>query len=383
MRNLVSIKTITAINPIKDADRIVEAIIDGGWPVVTKKEEFKVGDKCVYFEIDSIVPMSDSRFKFLEKNAKEYNGVVGARIRSIKLKKTLSQGLALPISEFSNEIKSKDLTVALKVMKWEDPEEMKVEAIKAHGWRDAVLKVLPLPLRKRVYKYLYTKTSGSFPSWIRKTDQERVQNFSRFFEDESNLTQKYEITIKEDGSSLTCYLKGNELGVCSRNLCVWKQKIGFWSFLSKKKTSNDSKFYAIAREMGLIDAIRKLKRNIAIQGEYVGPSMNGNRSQRTELNIYIFDIWDIDKQQYVSVEERKEIMKKLVEFGYKGKHVHVVAEGTLKDLKLDTMKSLLDCAIVTKYPGIEHLIEGIVIKRIDGQMSFKAISNEYLIKHNL
>jgi hypothetical protein len=383
MRNLVSIKTITAINPIKDADRIVEAIIDGGWPVVTKKEEFKVGDKCVYFEIDSIVPMSDPRFKFLEKNAKEYNGVSGARIRSIKLKKTLSQGLALPISEFTNEIKSKDIAEALKVMKWEDPAEMTVEPIHQVGWRDYALKILPLPLRKRVYKYLYQKTSGGFPAYLKKTDQERIQNFSRFFEDESNLTQKYEITIKEDGSSLTCYLKGTEVGVCSRNLCVWKQKLGFWSFLSKNKSSNDSKFYNIAREKGLIDAIKKLKRNIAVQGEYVGPSMNGNRSQRTELDIYIFDIWDIDKQQYVSVEERKLLVEKLKEFGYKGKHVHTVAEGTLKELKLDTIKILLDFAITTKYPGIEHLIEGVVVKRFDGQMSFKAISNDYLLKYNL
>jgi hypothetical protein len=382
MRQLASIKVIDSVKKHPNADLLDIATI-GGWEVVCKHNEFKAGDKCVYFEIDSIVPMSDARFKFLEKNSKNYNGIIGHRIRSMKIRKVLSQGLALPISEFSDEIKSKNLTEALKVMKWEDPEEMTAEHVKKSGWRDAILKFLPLALRKKVYKYLYTKTSGNFPHFIKKTDQERVQNFSKFFEDESNLNHKYEITIKEDGSSITTYFKDNEVGVCSRNMRVWSEKVGFWSFLKKNKSTNDSKFYSIALQTGLINALKKLKKNIAVQGEYVGPGLNGNRSQRNELSIYIFDIWDINKQQYFSVEDRKALINQLIELGYTGKVVHTVAEGTLKELKLDSMKSLLDFAIATKHPGIEHLIEGVVIKRFDGQLSFKAISNEYLIKHGL
>jgi hypothetical protein len=384
MRQLVSIKTVTAINPIKDADKIVEAIIDNGWGCVVKKEEFVVGDKCVYFEIDSLLPMSDPRFKFLEKNAKGYNGIAYARLRSIKLKKTLSQGLALPLKDFPELATSKDYAETLKVAKWEDPDEMKVEEIKEYTWRDALLKYLPIWAKKRVYKYLYQKTSGSFPSWIPRTDSERVQNFSSYFADEFNMTQKYEITIKEDGSSISVYRNGNELGVCSRNLTVWKRKVGFWSKLfAKKAVANENKFYSIAKVTGLVDAVEKLGRNIAVQGEYVGPSMNGNRSGRSDLNIFVFDIYDIDKQRYCSVEERREIYQKLVSLGYKGTHVHVVAEGTLKDLKLDSIKALLEYAIVTRFPGIDRNIEGVVVKRWDGSMNFKAISNEYLINHNL
>jgi hypothetical protein len=174
MRNLVSIKTITNLEPIPDADRIVKATIDGGWPVVVKKDEFKIDDKCIYFEIDSIVPTDDPRFKFLEKESKIYNGLKGARIRSIKLKKTLSQGLALPIKEFEKELKEKDLTTAIKVQKWIPPEEMEIEpVVKSSSWRDFLLKCLPVSLRKKAYSYLYPKTSGTFPKWLKKTDQER------------------------------------------------------------------------------------------------------------------------------------------------------------------------------------------------------------------
>lgn len=381
MRELVFIKTITALNPIKDADRIEEAIIDNGWPVVVKKGEFKVGDKCVFFEIDSLIPVSDPRFKFLEKTAKEYNGILAARLRTVRLKKTLSQGLALPLTDFPELATSKDYAATLKVVKYVDPNEAEPE-VKVLTWRDTLLKYLPVPIRKRVYKYLFQKTSGNFPSFVKVTDQCRCQRMSRFFEDEFNLTQKYEITIKEDGSSLTCYRKGNEIGVCSRERTVWNEKIGFWNFLSKKKSIHNE-WYDVAYEKGLVSAVKKLGKNIAVQGEFIGPKKNGNRAQRKEHDIYIFDIWDIDKQMYVGVDERREIVAKLIELGYKGKHVHVVAEGTLKELDLDTIPKLLNLAAITKFPGIEHLIEGVVVKRWDGQVSFKAISNEYLIKHNL
>jgi hypothetical protein len=384
MRNLVSIKTITNLEPIPDADRIVKATIDGGWPVVVKKDEFKIDDKCVYFEIDSIVPTDDPRFKFLEKESKIYNGIKGSRIRSIKLKKTLSQGLALPIKEFEKELKEKDLTTAIKVQKWIPPEEMEIEpVVKSSSWRDFLLKCLPVSLRKKAYSYLYPKTSGTFPKWLKKTDQERIQNFSHWFTDPANLEHKYEITIKEDGSSITAFKKDNLLGVCSRNLCVWKQHIGFFSKLFGFKKFVRSEFYEIAQHTNLIKALQKLNMNIAVQGEFVGPGKNGNRSLRTNLDIYVFDIWLIDEMRYASVDERKTIFQKLINLGFTGKHVHTLLEGSLKELNLITIDSLLELAKNSKNPEHPHMIEGIVIKRFDGQMSFKAINNEYLIKHNL
>ena len=114
MRELVSIKTITDLQPIPEADRIETATIDNGWKVVVKKGEFKIEDKCLYFEIDSILPTADERFSFLDRDAKNFEWGRGARLRTIKLKKQISQGLALPVSLFEKEIKSKkDLTEIL------------------------------------------------------------------------------------------------------------------------------------------------------------------------------------------------------------------------------------------------------------------------------
>lgn len=382
-RTLVTIKKITDIQSITGADRIVLATINGGWTCIVKKDEFKIGDDCVYFEIDSFVPASDDRFKFLERNFKIYNGILGAQIKTMKMKGVLSQGLALPISIFP-EHKANDIAAELKVVKYIPDEEREevVDDVKKGKWFDPIFKILPVFLRKRLYNYLYAKQGGSFPSFIRKTDQERVQNNSHFFTNDENLNQKYEITIKEDGSSITVFRHGNQVGVCSRNMCVWKRYLGFKGLFNKVRDVNND-FYHIAKNTGLIDAIIKSGLDISVQGELVGPKKNGNRSQRTDLNIFVFDIWDNKNKKYFSVSERKMIFDRLVVLGFKGTHVHTVCEGTLKELNLDTMEKMLEFPKTVKFPGIDLPVEGIVVKRYDGQFSFKSINNDYLVKYSL
>lgn len=98
LRKLVSVRRITAIEDIPGADLIKVATIGGGWKVVVKVNEFKVGDLCAYFEIDSFLPESDARYAFLMKSTREFEGVRGHKLRTIKLRGTLSQGLALPLA---------------------------------------------------------------------------------------------------------------------------------------------------------------------------------------------------------------------------------------------------------------------------------------------
>lgn len=97
-RKLASIRVIDDVEPIIGADAI-EVVTLGGWKVVTKKNEFSKGDLCVYFEIDSFLPAGVPAWQFLvDKSSREFEGVVGHRLRTIKLRGAVSQGFVLPIS---------------------------------------------------------------------------------------------------------------------------------------------------------------------------------------------------------------------------------------------------------------------------------------------
>ena len=97
-RKMATIRRIDAVQEIEGADKIEVAVV-GGWKVVVKKGEFKKGELAVYLEIDSWVPTEVAPFLTKAGNKpKEYNGVKGERLRTVKLKKQISQGLLLPIS---------------------------------------------------------------------------------------------------------------------------------------------------------------------------------------------------------------------------------------------------------------------------------------------
>ena len=104
-RKLVTVRTIDAVNPIPDADAIEVATI-GGWNVVVKKGEVKAGDKCVYFEIDSFLPTGNPAWQFLvDKQSRTFEGVVGHRLRTVKLRGVTSQGLALRLDQVFKVVK--------------------------------------------------------------------------------------------------------------------------------------------------------------------------------------------------------------------------------------------------------------------------------------
>lgn len=199
-RKLASVRKIADIQPIPGADAIDVATIDG-WKVVVKKGEFQIGDLAIYFEIDSWIPKDVA--PFLNKG-RTYNGVEGERLRTVKLRGQVSQGLLLPVNCIHGHATVEntatgigmivnegiDLTEFLNIQKYEKP----------------------LP------GALVGVARGSFPSFLRKTDQERAQNMTRDlrrWEDEGAM---WEVTEKLDGSSMTCYLHEDVFGVCSRNL---------------------------------------------------------------------------------------------------------------------------------------------------------------------
>jgi RNA ligase (TIGR02306 family) len=346
LRKLVSVKPVTFIKPIDGADAIECAIIGGGWPVVVKKGEFQVGDVGVYFEVDSFLPAADPRFEFLLKNKIVWSGKEGVRIRTIRLRGQLSQGLIMPlvnfpeIQEVMNEtfasLEDLDFSKAVNVEKWEP--------------------ILPACLAGQV--------KGMFPGFIPKTDQERIQNLVKEVLTD-NANAEFEVTVKLDGSSGTFYFRDGDIGVCSRNL-----------ELKVNEENAGNTMIRLFRQTGLEDALRAISKNVAVQAEVMGPGIQGNREQLKESNLFIFDVYDIDNRAFLTPAERADFMMWLTTEGYKGEHVPIIS--SCMKLPANTVDGLLEFA---EGPSIKHLIrEGLVYKRVDGKFSFKCISNQFLLK---
>lgn len=341
MRKLATIRKIDDIRPIEGADAIEAAVI-GGWTVVVKKGEFKVGDLAVYCEIDSWIPHELAPFLSKGVEPREYNGVKGERLRTVKLRGQLSQGLLLPttfkstfdgqvvVNDLGQSDEGADVTELLGIQKYEAP--------------------IPAQLAGDV--------RGMFPSFIPKTDQERIQNLTTELEEWKTEKLSWEVTEKLDGSSMTVYVNGDDSGVCSRNLNL--------------KENEGNSLWSVARKNKLIEKIAITGRNLAFQGEIVGEGIQKNRYKIKGQDFYLFDIYDIDQGRYLTPTERRE-MCDLMDI----KHVPV--------LKVDEVLEVCNVEHILKWAegvatmgGMER--EGLVFKCNEREVSFKGISNKFLLK---
>lgn len=378
MRKLVTIRTISNISPIDGADAIEVATVDG-WQVVVKKGEFKVCDQCVYFEIDSFLPDGNSAWQFLvDKHPREFEGRRGHRLRSIKLRGTLSQGFIVPL----HNLPAVKTALSLESSAWAtSPLESRGEFNPSNIDFSDVLGVVkweaPIPAE------LAGQVEGPFPSFIPKTDQERCQNLiNEIFVE--NLDSEYEVSMKLDGTSCTIYHNNGKFGVCSRN---WELKIN--------DENKHNTLVRIAHDTLLNAELPRLG-NYAIQGELMGPGIQGNREGLKQHELFIFDIYNIDEQRYLTPKERMSFVDELQRRTMCGAgrlwHVPLLDDSgvfntdpladrspkTLPLLGIGNVKQLLDFA---EGPSLTHKIrEGLVFKRTDGKFSFKAISNLFLVK---
>lgn len=333
MRKLASVRKIHEISSITGADAIELAKVDG-WQVVVKKGEYQVNDLVIYLEIDSWVPNELAPFLSKDKEPKEFEGVKGERLRTIKLRGCLSQGLILPI--INGMIEGDDVTDFLNIKKWDRP----------------------LPAQ------LVGQAKGLFPEFLRKTDQERAQNLQSEIAVEHQLGSLFEVTVKLDGSSITVYHKDGEVGVCSRNL-----------ELKLNEENQGNTFIKTATNTGLLTALKALGKNIAVQGELMGEGIQGNREKLSEHNIFVFGIFDIDEQRYLNPDERLEVYETLSNYGFLGSHCPLL--GIRVPLISADINNLLSYA---EGKSLNHPIrEGLVYKRMDGKFSFKTISNKFLL----
>lgn len=329
-RKLASIRKVASVSPIEGSDNI-ELIRVDGWQCVAKKSEFAQGDLCIYFEIDSFLPIR-AEFEFLRKSSyKKMGDKEGFRLKTIRLRGQLSQGLALPISSFpfiEDIFEGCDCTESIGVLKYDPPIPEQLAGI----------------------------CKGDFPNFIHKTDQERVQNIWNKIKD---CGETFEVTIKLDGSSCTYYLKDDVFGVCSKNMDL--------------KESEGNTFWKTARERNIEKDLRAYGKNIALQGEVIGEGIQGNPEKINGYQFHLFDIWDIDNYHYISPKERT-----LLGFhNFSTKHVPIIHE-YMPLTDFSCLQDLLDFADGKSLYAESR--EGLVFKSNQSDLTFKVISNKFLLK---
>ncbi len=351
-RKLATIRKIAEIKAIPGADKICAYRVDGWW-VVDSVGKFNQDELVVYMEPDSWVPTSVA--PFLTKPGhfpKTFEGVEGERLKTIRLKGQLSQGLLRPVQILSEQTRSGD---------W----------INFYNEGDDVTEVLGiLKYEKPLPAQLAGMAKGNFPLFIPKTDQERIQNCTRAFEKWKIDGVEFEISEKLDGSSMTVYVNHNELdeegapkhGVCSRNLDL--------------KFDENNSFWQAEQKYELISKIKDTGRNLAIQGELIGEGIQGNSYKLTGREFYCFDIVDIDKREYLLPMDRISLCEQL---GIQ--HVPIVDLNS-KIAPDETIADLLKLAEGKSEIGAKPEREGWVFKSmIEHDVSFKAVSNRWLEKY--
>lgn len=337
-RKLATVERIVEVAAIPDADKICAYKVRGWW-VVDQVGRYKVGDLVIYLEIDSFVPTAVA--PFLTKPGhfpKVYEGVEGERLRTVKLRGQISQGLILPTNSFNHNnidyVEGDDVTEQLGIVKYEPP----------------------------VAACLAGIVRGNFPSAVPKTDQERIQNLGKKLAEWQERDLHFEVSEKLDGSSATFYLDVNgEFHVCSRNLDL-------------KEDENNS-FWKIAHQYGIRE--RMIEDNLtgyAVQGELIGEGIQENKYKLKGQDFYVFDIYNVHTGGYLTMDERN-----VMAFQLGLKHVPLIDKAF--SLRGHTIESLVASAQAKSELLSTQEREGEVFKCLeDPSISFKAISTKFLLK---
>ena len=332
-RKLVSICKIEDILPIEGNSEKVVLLIKG-WKVLALANKFNKGDLVVFCEIDSFIPEFLAPELCKGKNLTTFNGVSGSIVKTFNYKKVTMQGHVFPMSVLPEYGKreyqeGEEVTKVLGILKYEeeapDPQDNGSETKK-------------------------------FPDFIPKTEQERVQNINYKLSELKGM--KLEITEKCDGNSMTAYSKDGHYANCSRNCELHK--------------GADKGYGTMAKHYKLEEKLRKLGKNYAIQGEVIGEGILGYRYKIKGKDFYVFNVYDIDAKRFLTPVERRKLTDEL---GLK--HCPVVNE-SYEFTGEETVESLLAMAEGKSLLNESVGREGLVFKSLDGEFSFKVISNEYL-----
>ena len=337
-RKLASVQYVHDIWPIEGADR-VEAIGVLGWKCVAKKGEFKVGDWCVYFEIDAFLPIDD-RFEFLRSTSYKNSDLLGEgfRLKTQRFRGQVSQGLALPMNilpEGEYEL-GQNVSDLLGVRKWQVEERAS-----SSGTIIATL-----------------------PAGVPKTEETRIQAEPGLIEEFAGLP--YYITTKMDGTSVSMYLMGEKFGVCGHNY--------------EYADDGACPFWQYAHEHDIEARLRAVGADgIVLQGEFCGGGIQGNPLKLRRPEWFIFSICDYETHRRWSLGEMAAFCDSL---GL----ARVPLEEMGERFAYDSVDSLLERARGIYASGVTK--EGIVVRPVDpayskllqASLSMKVINNDYLLK---
>jgi len=335
---VATLEYIKQVYPHPNADKMDIAVVKG-WKVCIKKNEYKVGDLCIYVNTDT--ELKDCvQYEFLRNK--------NFRIKAIKLRGQLSEGIIFPTSllkEFGYS------TIVL---------EENIEGTDVSQYIGAKHYEKPIPTS------LAGKIVGHLPSFLKKTDEENLENVADVLQELNN--KPYYIATKIDGSSATFYINDGKYGVCSRNLeLLEEENNGFWRVSKKYDIENKLRNYF-------------KDKNIAIQGEVYGPGIQNNLLGVKEISFCVFNLWDVDNRKYLDYVDLKNFC-----VSTQIPMVDVIKEGDNFDLSFNDLQLISNNL---KYPS-GFVAEGIVVrpktmffsKNMNSHCSFKVKNEEYKLKY--
>lgn len=354
--NLASIQKITNITPIEGADFIVLAHVLG-WQVVVKKDEFKIGDLVCYIQIDTIVPETE-QFEFLRERR--------FRVRTIKLRKQISQGLIIPVDPKwkGGLCESDDVTGYVGVKKYEkidnNPERYEKPRM-PKVWYKKWYYIYKFNFLYKLIPSLRPKSRSGFPTHLVSiTDEERIQNIPSALHQYRG--KEFIASYKLDGSSITIIhskvMGKSKFRICSRRFELHDKKNDWY------RTFEDTDF-----KKYILRLVQFHNTNdIIVQGECIG-KFNGNHHGLAKDEIRLFNIYvsgkRLNQEKFLQACEILEIphcpVYKNVKLEYE--LPEILAEAQIKDIL---------------NPKVEA--EGLVFRCVEDNFSFKVINNNYLLK---
>ena len=373
-RKLATIQEIEKIDPIQGKDVIGLATMKGlGWHVIVNKNDIKVGDKVVYFEVDSQLDSSNPAFEFMSKRK--------WRVKTMKMGGVFSQGLCIKADElgFSNYKIGEDVTEKLKVTKY-DPEAQQERAFaRVEKHNKLVTYLLKFSWFRKLY-YFGKPGVRTFPtSWISKTDEERIQ--TKMYVLEKYKGRTLDVSEKIDGQSATYLLKPYkglftkwDFQVCSRNLQVDETGSSTYAFVNKKYSMRE-------KCQKLLEVAKKdypMLKYVGIQGEILAPKVQKNKYKKTEPCFYVFNIiLGFDDKKFKCGNDM--VVKYCSEIGLDT--VPMLPKFVLEGQTVDDMVELSRF----KSTMLNIDAEGKVYRVIDGmgfvEDSFKVINPDFLVKN--
>ena len=407
-RELAYVVYVDAIEPIPGRDRVVCARV-GGWTCMVRKDAFQVGDPAIYFEIDSQVPLDNPIFEFCAK----YKGHIKTQKFKTPDGQFWSQGLLMAAQDFGWKIgwaqfagdfgyieddkgvqhipgdDSAFLTVQLGITYYEVEDNKRKAKSNPDAKINAALGRHPVIAKKfgrfiknhrwsrKLFLFFFGKKKDvrNWPAWVVKTDEERVQNMPWILNDKS----EWYATEKIDGTSTTFTMKGfgrkREFYVCSRNVvfdtpnknCYYDTNV----YLEMAEKYNMKTVLA-----EILDTCKEVLDFVTIQGETYGAGIQKRDYHLKEHKLMAFNLiygFKDGTVRRLNPREMTDILRPLGVPCVPIVHEHFILPDTVEELlEIATSSSCID----------EDMREGLVFRSRDGAQSFKAVSNEFLMKYH-